>query len=501
MREFFTDRDYIISKLIIVAKLLLILAFVVFFAPLFVLPFFNHPCADDYICGYHLREQGFLGYQTFIYNNWGGRFSATFTGALFAADGFLYDHYYLHSLLLFVLNVASVFFTFFLINKHVLKDEKLHKNIVWICLLYMCLQLMSVVEVSTYQFWFSSAVTYQLPIILLQVEAGLWIILLHSKNGFGKLAAAVVMPLLVFVINGFNELFIIVQTFMLLLPMLSKAYKRLSTVLLLSVIVAFILSAFVVLLSPGIHERTAIIEPKGILVGGVAIGYHLAEVLWSIFSKPLLWVILLITFLYANTRKDQFQELLFARFFKGRRWLLPLMLLLFFVTMIAVAVVGLKGGVIPDRYVNGVIVIMVSGLLLMVFSEGIFAKRIAFNLFAKETRLVLLFVYAVCILSNNYIKDAYKSVVAAPLYSNIMKIRAQTLQQAAVKGTPAILRTYDAQMKTILQKDYAGSTKTLYDLVQQKPLFIFFEDDLDTEYSVNTLKAYYGVDSVLLKRD
>ena len=499
MREFLTDRDYIISKLIIVAKLFLIIALVVFFAPLFVLPFFNHPCADDYICGYHLSKQGFWGYQSFIYNNWGGRFSATFTGSAFATDGFLYDHYYLHSLLLFFLNVASVFFTFNLLNKHVLKDERLQKNIVWICMLYMCLQFTCVVEVSTYHFWFSSAVTYQLPIILLQAEAGLWIVLLHSAKRAAKISAAIAMPLLVFLINGFNELFIVVQAFMLLLPMLSRAYKRLNTLLLVSIIIAFIASAFIVLLSPGIYERTAIIEPKGLLVGGVAVSYHVAEVLWSIFSTPLLWVVLLVTFLYANTRRDVFKDLLFARFFSGKRWLLPLIMLLFFVAMITVAVIGLKGGIIPDRYVNGIIIVMLSALLLMVFSEGVFSKHLDFRLFAKEIRLVLLFIYSVCVLSNTYIKDAYKSIVAAPLYSNIMKERAQALQQAAINNKPAVLNTYDTQMKLFLRRDYAGSTKTLYDLVQQKPLFIFFEDDLATEYSVNTLKAYYGVDSVVVK--
>ena len=121
MREFLTDKDYIIAKLLLVAKIILALAFIVFFAPLFILPFFNHPCADDYICGYHLTTKGFWEYQSFIYNNWGGRFAATFIGALFAKNNWLYEHYYFHSLLLIVLNIASVFFTFSVINKYILK--------------------------------------------------------------------------------------------------------------------------------------------------------------------------------------------------------------------------------------------------------------------------------------------------------------------------------------------------------------------------------------------
>src|SRR6478672_10649205 len=124
MREIFTDKNYITGKLILFAKLLLVVALIVFFAPLFILPFFNHACADDYICGYHLSTKGFWKYQQFIYNNWGGRFAATFTGSLFAKNNYLYDHYYLHSILLLLLNILSAFFMIGVANKYVLKDQQ-----------------------------------------------------------------------------------------------------------------------------------------------------------------------------------------------------------------------------------------------------------------------------------------------------------------------------------------------------------------------------------------
>ena len=499
MREFLTDKDYITTKLLLVAKIILAFSFVVFFAPLFILPFFNHPSTDDYFLGYYLNKEGFWKYQSFIYNNWGGRFSATFVGALFAKNNWLYNHYYFHSILLLIANAASVFFTFGVINKYILKDERLRTNIVWICLLYLVLQFVCAVEVSTYNFWFSSAVTYQLPIILLQFQVGLWIVILQSKSVAIKSIAIIFLPLIVFIVNGFNELFIVVQAFILLLPLLSKAYKKLNSFFLVVVIIAFIVSAFIVVLSPGIHERTAIIEPKGILVGGAALSYHIAETLWSIFSKPLLWVILFITFLYANKRRNDFKKLLFANFFYKKRWLLPATVVILLGAMITIAVIGLKGGVIPDRYVNGVIVITISSLLLLSFTEGIFASQIAINIFSLQTRLVLLFTYSICTLSNNYIKDAYKSIISAPLYSNIMHNREQTLQQAAITNKIADLTSYNNEMHNLLEKDYSNSTKTLYDLVQQKPSFIFFEDDLATEYSINMIRGFYKVDTIIVK--
>ena len=108
MREIFTDKSFRNRKKLLAAKLLLIIALFVFFAPLIILPFFNHPCADDYICGYQLKEKGFWAYQSFIYQHWGGRFAATFTGSLFALNNYLYDHYYMHSILLLIINFFSI---------------------------------------------------------------------------------------------------------------------------------------------------------------------------------------------------------------------------------------------------------------------------------------------------------------------------------------------------------------------------------------------------------
>ena len=92
-------------------KSLFVVSLVIFFTPLFILPFFNHAFTDDYFCGYYLDVKGFSEYQSFVYNECGGRFAATFTGSLFACNHFLYEHYYLHSILFLLLNCRSVYLT------------------------------------------------------------------------------------------------------------------------------------------------------------------------------------------------------------------------------------------------------------------------------------------------------------------------------------------------------------------------------------------------------
>ena len=300
MREFLSDKNFITTKLLLGAKLLLILALLIFFVPLFVLPFFDHASADDYICGYHLSNKGLWDYQTFIYNNWSGRFAATFIGSMFARNNFLYDHYYFHSLLLIFLNVFSVFFLLAVLNRYILKDELVKKNFIWIGLLFLALQYCSIAEPSTYIFWFSSAVTYQLPVILLELQVGLWVMALHTNNAFLKITSCAKLILFVFIINGFNELFIIVQAFLLVIIFLSVAKKKLSKIFTLLLVLSFITSALLVLLSPGIQSRTSVIESKGFFVGITAVGFHVAETLWCLFKNPLSWLAIVIVFGYAT---------------------------------------------------------------------------------------------------------------------------------------------------------------------------------------------------------
>lgn len=499
MREFLTDKNFITGKFIIVAKLLLAIVLLVFFLPLFLLPFFNHPCADDYICGYHLSTKGFCEYQSFIYNNWGGRFAATFTGSLFAADNYLYDHYWLHSVLLLLLNMLSVRFMIAGLNKYVLKDRTVQTNLTWICLLFVALQVCSLAEPSTYIFWFSSAVTYQLPVVLLQLQVGLWIITLHTDKVLVRSVAYILLPLLIMLVNGFNELFIVVQAFLILFVFLAGGNKKLPILFTAIILLGFVASALVVILSPGIQSRTSIIEPKGILVGAAAVGYHIAESLWSICKNPIFWFAVIMLFTYGNYGREKFRQLQLVKIFIEKRWLLPGMILLFLIGAIGIAVTGLKGGIIPDRYVNGVIVVSVLLLLLLAFTEGAVLEGQQVNLLSAPLQLLILVIAIVGLLANSYIKDAYKSLIAAPMYDTIMIERETQLKEAALNKQPAVVESYNTSMEKHLQQGYSNSTKTLQDLIQQKPSFIFFEDDLATEYSIETLRHFYAVDSIIVK--
>jgi hypothetical protein len=193
------------------------------------------------------------------------------------------------------------------------------------------------------------------------------------------------------------------------------------------------------------------------------------------------------------------KHLAIAKKFIEKKWLLPAIIILFLIAAIGIAVTGLKGGIIPDRYVNGVITVTVVLLLLFAFAAGTTLDSLNVNLLSNTVQLLMIILAFIGLLGNNYIKEAYKSLIAAPLYDTVIAERETLLNEAALNKQPAVLKGYDTSMQEHLEKDYGQSTQTLYNLVQQKPSFIFFEDDLATEYSIETLKNFYGVGSIAVK--
>jgi hypothetical protein len=138
-------------------------------------------------------------------------------------------------------------------------------------------------------------------------------------------------------------------------------------------------------------------------------------------------------------------------------------------------------------------------MLLLAFTEGVAFAGNSVKTFSQPLQLLISAVFFITLLANNYIKESYKSLIAAPLYDAVMDDREALLKEAASNKQTAVLKSYDNVVQQHLQSEYGNSTQTLYNLVQQKPSFIFFEDDLATAYSIETLKNFYGIDSIMVK--
>jgi hypothetical protein len=91
-------------------KKVLFSAIIVFIIPFVLFAFWNFPSADDYMIINKRSQFSFWELQSDVYQNWSGRYFATFVSCLFSYSGFLYSHYYLHTLLLLVFTVLSWLF-------------------------------------------------------------------------------------------------------------------------------------------------------------------------------------------------------------------------------------------------------------------------------------------------------------------------------------------------------------------------------------------------------
>jgi len=183
------------------------------------------------------------------------------------------------------------------------------------------------------------------------------------------------------------------------------------------------------------------------------------------------------------------------------RWLLPVTIILFLIASIEVPVTALKGGIIPERYLNGVAYFTLLLLLAYIFILGIHNNTSIFSFDNTSKNILIYFFVATGILCNTYITDAYKSLIIAPAYNSILNEREATLHQAAGSNKIPTVKSYDFAVQEHLQSDYKNSTKTLQQFIQQKPPLLFFEDDLATDLSIDVLKKYYGLDSMIIKKE
>ncbi len=496
-----TRLDAISPRLKYAARFIAAVAVIIFFGPLVILPFFNHAAADDYVCAIHLKTEGFWTYQRFIYHNWGGRFAATFTGSLFVLNQFLYNHYYLHSLLLLVLDVLSAGYLIYTLNRYLFRHEHFGGYGPFIVLLLVALQHCSMIELSTYTFWFSSAITYHLPLVLIQFQVGLWLLFFYGKNNAARQFSYCFLPLLIFVINGFNELFIVVQAVLLLLVFLAGLAKR-SKMLAFLTVAAYAAGALMVLLSPGIGSRFAMIAPKGLFTGLVVIFYQLTGITWSIGKNPLFWLAISFAFVYGNHKADAVQQSRLLMIFRHNRWLLPGVICGFVLLSLLVAVVGLNGGNIPGRYINGVIGITLSLMLLLAFTEGTAMAPLRVNLNSAKAELFFAFACAAGLVCSLYTREAYSSLATAPVYHAIMKDRERYLSSAAAdpRTKIAFINSYDDALEQYVGHHYQHVSGTIKNLLQQKPGLIFFEDELKSRPGIRTLEQFYGLDSIVVKQ-
>jgi len=486
----------------VLSKLLLAAAITVYLFAFINLSFFNHPHTDDYIAGYDVANTNLLGYFNKIYMHWGGRYTSILIAGLWAKKHLLFQHYYLHTITLLISNLLSVYLFVYVVNVYLVKKSFQFVDMLLATVTYVVLQITCLPEIVSAYFWFSSAVTYQTGIILLQIVFSLLLIIFHDKRLWVKNIATLLLLILVVLINGCNEVIALIQGLALLTIYFLVRERSDKLIHIIGIIALVYLSSFSLLyIAPGNTERLALIPhstlPKAIAVAGVRTLYTF----WTVFCNPLFWITSVTLLPIAYHIKDTLHDRRWLQWIHGRRAHVFLYAIIS-IFLIYLPIVYFSNGSFPQRASNVMVQIAVINCFGFIFLISLRVSNEVMKILLIRRRFfnLLTVAIAVTVISNYNFGEAFKSVVAAPLYHKTFLLREQILVKAAKSNSIATLHNYNVVTDSILNADYNGERQLIKDLLVQKPSYLFLYDDLSNTQSVGIIKRYYGVDSLVIKQ-
>lgn len=472
------------------------IAFIVFLAGFVYVSGFNIATADDYYLLAQVRNHGFWQYQQFIYQHWGGRYTANVLGALFAVSGILLSAYWLHSCLLFMLTAAAIYWLLIRVNQYWLYTIYSKKPIFFTSLLLSVGVFHVQPQPSTTFFWFSSAITYQFSFILLLLQLSVQIVLFSGKKTNLNWLLAI---FLVIVINGTNEIAALVQGVLwLIFTTIHFRKTTVNKVWLLVVFVAYAASLMVLLLAPGNTERLAQLQQGSFPVAVAASIIRLVYVYWVLAASPL-FIVLTILFVGIGyiTAADIIVPKRGNDFIKNLGLLLAIQAILWIIVLLPL--LYFSNGSFPERATNLVVSITAVVLLFCSFYLGLQASKIQQVNYFKQAKSLHTFIpilLAVLMLNGNNVRELLLSSVSAPMYASTQKVQQKQLTQK-VNGITEV-QTYALIWDSLYQNTYQQKPprKILADWMKQKPSLLFVFDNIEEPMNLKLMKLYHQTDSI-----
>lgn len=479
-------------------KRVLFSAIIIFIIPFVLFAFWNFPSADDYMIINKRNQFSFWELQGDVYHNWSGRYFATFVSCVFSYGGFLYSHYYLHALLLLLFIVLSWLFCLRQINKYLLSNTLSLSSLVLLSLLLLILEINIIPEPVTAFYWFSSAVTYQLPLIIMVFLAGMIIKLLFTS--VNKIVYFFIASLLIIVLNGCNEiitLFVLIHSTCLLgynLFIYKKIPLSLGGLYVLSIITACFL-----LFSPGLLNRGALLG-EGSFVSAIGVAFIKFIILnWFFLKEPLWWFSAFFVILFFSNNKPLLEQL-----FKNVKGSL-ISLLVFYVAsglLIYIPVLYVSNGSLPLRSEN-ILCFLYSLILLFIISICIsskikntsFLNNALFSIFYEYKYLL----FSILVFSTGNMKTVTDSLLSGYFYNHIMKERLSLLENAKRRREYEV--TFDDYKTAVAKKIKAYpvmNRQILKDIIANPPPIICFGGDL---YNVNYMKEFYEIKKLNIQKN
>jgi len=499
-----------------IARLLLTVCLCSFFALMLLLTQFNHPYADDYAIMGAVRYYGFSGYDKVIYHKWGGRFLSMFLGKIEAYHSFLQDHYWVHTTYLLLLNIISSVTLFSAINKYLIRFTEKTRLVVLAAMCYVALQITSLPEVWSAYYWFSSAVSYQPGIILLQFELTLLIIFYHTQKALVRWLCGSLILLLVVLINFSNELSILINGAVLAITLIIGSTKKHLPFIIFATLL-YVGSAYIAITAPGNLLRSQNIPKAGVIKATTIATGRMLYVLWTILKNPFFLAGVAAVFFagsyyrstgsasnakssgyttyssyklpgYVSRLKTLFGHYKYAVFL-----LCPFIIIFIFIPLMYVS-----NGSFPERANNEVVQFFIILLLCAAFITGsLFRFRIDF----RKLTMPGTFVFAVTLCCNNFNGELIKSFISGKVHHIVMTQREQALKNAVETNQQSVtLLSYDKHVDSIVNTIFKDQREVIKILMRQKPSVLYSGDDLTDSNTLTHLKNYYKLPEIKVTR-
>ena len=474
-------------------KKTLFAAVTAFIIPFILFSFWNVPSADDYMIIAKKNQFSFWQLQSSVYHSWTGRYFATLVSSLFSYSGFLYPHYYLHSLLLLLLTIFSWLFCLKQINRHLLAAPISLSSLVILSLLLMIAEINIIPEPVTAFYWFSSAVTYQLPLIIMIFLAGILVNLLFTSHS--KIIPFIIACILITLLNGCNE---IITLFVLMFSTFLTGYyiftHKKFPIWLISLYAINIISAGFSLFSPGISNRSSTLG-QGSLMLSISIAIVKFFILnWYFLKEPLWWFLAFFAGSFFYNNKYLLPQILK----KAAKTSVTFLLGVYLVSglLIYIPVLYITNGSLPLRAEN-IICFLYSLIFLLIAGVFISGKinDTSFITFYKYRYLL----FSVLIFSTGNMKMITDSLLSGYFYKLVMNERLSMFENA--KNLHKHEVTFDDYGTMISKKIKAypvADRQILRDIITKPPPIICFGNDM---YDMNFVKDLYGIKKITVRKE
>ena len=392
--------------------------------PFLFLCYFNMPIGDDFWYASAFIEKGFVETQLQWYQDWSGRYMASFAISTLNPVSFGYLNLaFIHPFLL----IAGTVFSFRLLINTVIDSFSLGLNKLLVLSLILFFYFNYLPDFGETFYWMAGAYTYQLPVIFFTLYLNSVIYLLRSQSVVSMVKHSLIAILCLIVVTGCNEVIVVYSCFINFLILLGLFFTDKKMIVRFLPLAFILLSLSVAMIfAPGNFARGALFQKPDFHVtksifNALARGFFV-----MFFWLPILAFIML---MIPNIYKFDFPRQVPKKFLllNKRKWV---MLVLIF--MLLILFIGFFPSIyttkwIPQRAYTPIFFVFTLFATFFIFvaiNKIAFLRKLNELLSAKSITSFLLITAVIALSNNSNVMNAYIDLTSGKAMSYSKQVKA-----------------------------------------------------------------------------